>query len=373
MKIGILSMQRIINYGSFMQAFSLKKILEEMGHEVEFVDYRVAPNVIDRNNKKKQIKCCLKNLKRQYLNDRNFDALLHKDIPNRTVMRSCNRMLGITNNYHYCRKVDLLIIGSDEVFNCTQMGDNVGYALELFGKNERAKRVITYAASFGYTTIDTLEHYGIEQEISELLNKINAISVRDENSLSIIEKLCGFQPPIHADPVLIGGIEDIPWAKKSRDHYMIIYGYRYRFTIDECEAIMSFAKMRNLIVIALGEDQLLKDENIFCRPDEIIEYFRNADYVVTDTFHGTIFSVITHRKFLTVIRPTTDNGNGGNAEKLSSLMKQLDIENRLVITLDTIESDLIADIDYVHIDDIREQLRLSALGYLQNEIGKVTI
>ena len=215
MKIGILSMQRIVNYGSFMQAFSLKKILEHMGHKVEFVDYRVAPNIIERNNKKKQIKCFLKNLKRQYFNERHFDALLHKDIPNRAIMRSCNGLLGLTDNYHYCCKVDLLLIGSDEVFNCTQIGDNVGYALELFGKNARAKRVITYAASFGYTTVDMLEHYGIEQEISKLLNKIEAISVRDENSYEIIEKLCNVKPYMHADPVLIGGVENIPWVKNN--------------------------------------------------------------------------------------------------------------------------------------------------------------
>lgn len=366
MKIGILSMQRIVNYGSFMQAFSLKKILEEMGHEVEFVDYRVAPNVIDRNSKKKQLRCSLKNLKRQYLNNHHFDAFIHKNMPNRAIMRSCNRLLGLTDNYHYCSKVDLLIIGSDEVFNCTQMGDNVGYALELFGKNARAKRVILYAASFGYTTIDMLKQYGIEQEISELLSKIKAISVRDENSCEIIERLCNIKPYMHADPVLIGGIENMKWTKNRLDHYLVIYGYRYRFSKDECEAIMSFAKKRNLTVIALGEDQLLKDENIFCKPDEIIEYFRNADYVVTDTFHGTIFSVITHRKFLTVVRPTSENG--GNSEKLTSLMKQLNVEGRLVNNLNTIESNLIADIDYDKIDNIRIQLRQSALQYLRSEI-----
>lgn len=371
MKIGILSMQRIINYGSFMQAYSLKIILEHLGHEVVFVDYRIAPNVLEKKDKKKQIKYRLKNLKRQYLNNRYLDAFLHKDISNRAIMRSCNQLLGLTDNYHYCSKVDLLIIGSDEVFNCTQMGDNVGYALELFGKNARAKRVITYAASFGYTTIEMLEHYGIEQEIGNLLKKISAISVRDENSYAIIEKLCCIKPYIHADPVLVGGIENMSWSKNKLEHYLIIYGYRYRFSYEECETVLMFARKRGLTVIALGEDQLLKDENIFCRPDEIIEYFRNADYVVTDTFHGTIFSVITHRKFLTVRRPTTESG--GNSEKISSLVKQLHVENRLVDNLDTIELDLIADIDYGRIDELRERLRLSTLDYLQNQVGRVTI
>lgn len=373
MKIGILSMQRVVNYGSFMQALALKSILEEMGHEIQFVDFRIEPTVYERKKWKQKIRCKVKNVKRRFFNDRRLESILHSDQPNRMIMHSCNQILGITDNYHFSTKVDLLIIGSDEVFNCTQPNDNVGFALDLFGKRAKAKRVITYAASFGYTTLERLFELKIDQEIKGLLNNIDAISVRDENSRRIVASLCGFKPCIHADPVLIGGIENIPWkAIKaiSKNPYMIIYGYRNRFAKDECEDILRFAHKMGLKLIALGENQVLCDENIFCKPDEIVEYFRHAAYVVTDTFHGTIFSVITHRPFLIISRSTAEKADG-NSQKIGSLVKQLKIEGRLVTNFSNIEEKMKEEIDYVSIDHIRSLLRQEALNYLAQQIKAV--
>ena len=67
-------------------------------------------------------------------------------------------LLGITDEMNYNPTVDCLVIGSDEVFNCIQKNSNVGYSPELFGKNNHAKKLITYAASFGNTTLEKLEN-----------------------------------------------------------------------------------------------------------------------------------------------------------------------------------------------------------------------
>ena len=108
-------------------------------------------------------------------------------------------LLGIADEMNYNPTVDCLVIGSDEVFNCIQKNSNVGYSPELFGKNNHAKKLITYAASFGNTTLVKLEKYKKTDEVGALLNKFDAISVRDANSGAIVEQLTGKEIAIFPD------------------------------------------------------------------------------------------------------------------------------------------------------------------------------
>lgn len=137
---------------------------------------------------------------------------------------------------NYSPKLDVLVIGSDEVFNCVQNNTNVGFSSELFGVNnnaKKAKKVITYAASFGNTTVEKLKKYGVKDEVAGYLQKLDAISVRDANSGRIVKELTGKEPLYNLDPVLaydfIGKCSDIP-ANVPEDKYMILYGYDGRFS-----------------------------------------------------------------------------------------------------------------------------------------------
>ena len=377
MRIGIMTMHRVPNYGSFMQAFSLKTMIESFGYEVVFIDYTIKPDIEHKNNIKYNILCALKMIKKITLGTYPVTNLFYKLNQDQTkqhakfiydIYHSCDHMLGITSKFHVRTKVDTLVIGSDEVFNCLQSGFNVGYSLELFGKKHRAQRLISYAASFGNTTLERLNFYGVTEEIGRLLNKFDALSVRDKNSLSIVQSISDNMALIHMDPVLISGIENMHWRKIKKNYkYLIIYGYEYRFSKSECEKIVKFAHSHQLRVIALGEDQLICDEHICCRPDEIINYFRNAEYVISDTFHGTIFSVITHKKFLTIIR-SSNNGQYGNEEKISSLVESLNLRSRLVIEFDEIEAKIDQPIDYKSVDAIRKAEQIRSLSYLKENL-----
>ena len=368
-------MQRIPNYGSFMQALSLKYMIESLGHEVVFVDYNVQPDINHRNNAKAIInfkrKKIAKFIKGTYIGNSIYYSIKKKSryseiVEKQKVFSSCNYLLGITNKYHYRTKVDILVIGSDEVFNCTQSGYNVGYSLELFGKNNHAKKTITYAASFGNTTYSKLLKYGIANELSMLLSKIAKISVRDNNSQTIIKLLCGFDAERHLDPVLVGGIENYFGVLPHYSNYILLYGYMYRFSKEECEAIMDFAHINDKIVISIGEPQLKSDYYVCCRPDEVLGYFRKADLVITDTFHGTIFSVVTHKKFLTAIRESIID-NGGNKEKLESLLDDLHLLDRKIDNFNSLNK-IFDDINYTEIDKIREEGKIKAMAYLNSNL-----
>lgn len=356
MRIGIITMHRIPNYGSIMQALSLKRMMESLGHQVSFVDYRIQPEVGRRNDFREVLICWLKSRKR---------ALKSTNMNINEVWHTRNKLLEMSEKYVYRKKVDVLVIGSDEVFNCLQPGYNVGYSLDLFGKNSRAKKIITYAASFGNTTLFRLQQYGVDREIGALLSRMEAISVRDENSEEIVHNLCGRKPYFHLDPVLVGNLEKDEWRVPELQDYVVMYGYHNRFTLQECEQIMEFAHKKGKTVIALGEDQQLRDRHILCSPEEIFGYFKKADYVFTDTFHGTIFSVVTHKPFLTIVRP----GSRGNYEKLSSLAKTLGITDRFVESFVDVDNQMEQSIDFHQLDVLREEERNKAMKYLAENLS----
>ena len=158
--VGILSMQRIANYGSFLQAYGLKKILEELGCKVQFVDYHPGKTLMPVNEGSgfsRKIKKAVEAF--------GYKAPLREKIRfiryKKNYASNYYPYLGISEKMNYAPKVDLLVIGSDEVFNCVQNNTNVGFSPELFGKNNNAERLISYAASFGNTTIEKLEKYKV--------------------------------------------------------------------------------------------------------------------------------------------------------------------------------------------------------------------
>lgn len=150
---------------------------------------------------------------------------------------------------NYNPTVDCLVIGSDEVFNCIQKNSNVGYSLELFGKNNHAKKLITYAASFGNTTLEKLEKYKKANEVGALLKKFDAISVRDANSGTIVEQLTGKEPVYNLDPVLtydyMNCCDKIPQVQ-TNEKYLILYAYAGRISNDEADWIAAYISYLDL-------------------------------------------------------------------------------------------------------------------------------
>jgi hypothetical protein len=271
---------------------------------------------------------------------------------------------------NYNPELDCLVIGSDEVFNCIQMNSNVGYSLELFGKNNKAKKVITYAASFGNTTTKKLEQYKKKDEIADMLNKIDSISVRDTNSRTIVEQLIEETPEYHVDPVLaydyIGMSDKIPEIA-TNENYLILYAYSGRITDEEAEWIASYAKKKSLKVYAIGGIQKCADRFINCSPFEVLAYFMNAKEVITDTFHGSIFSIITHRKFTTLVRKSVGNSYG-NEEKLTDLLKCFRLKDRVTTDIRDVVKINSTYIAYNLVDIILDEERIRTREYLLRQL-----
>ena len=271
------------------------------------------------------------------------------------------QLIGVTNEFKYNTKVDTLVIGSDEVFNCLQTNKDVGYSIELFGYNNNANRLISYAASCGTTTISGLEKYKVKDEISECLKKFNAISVRDNNSGEVVKNLTGNEPNFNLDPVFIYDFNGLIPNKVDINNYIVVYAYSNRIGYKEGKVIREFAKKNNKKLVCIGSVQNCCDICIKANPFEMLAYIKNADYIITDTFHGSVFSIKFNKKFATIIR-------NSNKEKLSDLLNRFNLSNREVTDMNDLEEILTKEIDFKPVNEFLTKQITKAKEYLKENI-----
>ncbi len=379
LKVGIMSMQRIINYGSFLQSYSLKKNLEKMGADVCMVDYRVGKPLVFNNDQKIPKKASLfAKLKNKIENrlffprkiskktmDRYFQAEygIKKDFENNIMP-----MLGITDKMNYSPELDLLVIGSDEVFNCLQPNPAVGYSKELFGDGNNSKKLISYAASFGNTMKEGLIKHGIYDEVKEMLNKFDGVSVRDKNSLRLVEDMDCNDINKNVDPVFLYDYEEESNIEVPISDYIVVYAYSCRITREESAAIIRFAKKHNKKIICIEGFQCYLKNYVELNPFEVLAYFKKADYIITDTFHGSVFSIKYNRQFVSLVRGGTE-GAYGNSAKLVDLLETFGLKDRELTNLDDMEKKLTGSIDYDRVNTRIMEERQKSIDYLKKYMG----
>ena len=376
MKVGIISMQRVCNNGSFLQAYGLKKLIESLGHEVIFVDYQVGKPIIQSfADKKTYYKLKLRNsIIKLFLTCKWLRWVLpegYKQIirEREGYKKIIKQYLNITDKTNCHSLVDVIVIGSDEVFNCTQINPEVGFSPELFGANQKADKVITYAASFGNTTLQKLKDLGLTENIKQYLKELSSISVRDRNSESVVYNLLGSKPEVNLDPVLMYDFMPTIEDKKLRKDYIVVYAYRSRITAEEAAEIKAFAKQQGKKLISVSGQLDFCDEHIVVNPFECLNVYRHADYVITDTFHGTIFSIINRKKFVTLIRKSKGSSYG-NQEKLQDLLNRLGLQERSYsYDSDKLSERILSEIDYESVFKIINTERTHTMDYLKNQLG----
>lgn len=350
-------MQQVTNYGSFLQAFALKKLIENLGHSVEFINIcsgRQLPEY--RISKFHRIKLLLKRL-----------AVKHPIAQLKTIYRLHSRFdnefkpeLGVTqanDNYYY----NTIVIGSDEVFNVAQE-TWFGFSPQLFGANLNADRVISYAACFGATTFEKLASLGIVTEVKNALSNLSIISIRDKNSKTTIEKLGLSSPVMNVDPVIAYEFMKEIKLPDIKIEYLLIYTYPGRMNNkEEITAIRNFARDKNLKIISVANYFDWVDEVVTPHPFEVLGYFKSAKYVVTDTFHGAVMSMKYNKQFAVIVREMNNN-------KLSYLLEQFYLSERIIHNINTLSNIITKTIDYFPVNEKIVKERQLTVSYLQENI-----
>lgn len=350
-------MQVVKNYGSFLQAFSLKSNIEALGHQCEFVNIVPGEQLGDyKISKFHKIHLLAERLwgwdfMKRFKYIYQFQSRFSKEfLPELGVKK------GVTTEHF-----DAVVIGSDEVFNCAQK-TWFGFSKQLFGEGLNANKVITYAASFGATTVEKLDKLGIKDVVAGLLKKLDKISVRDANSVEVVKELTGGVPNKNVDPVLIYDYsKHMPSSVDLKD-YMIVYTYPGRITDkNEINAIRAYAKSKGVQLVSIGHYFPWCDKTIVPHPFEVLAYFKNATCIVTDTFHGSVFSIKFNKQFCTIVR-------GMNSNKLTHLLEQFGLSGRIANDVSKLPSIMETKIDYAPVNQKIKEERERSIAYLKENL-----
>lgn len=366
-KVEIISMQQVDNYGSVLQAYSLKKMIESLGFKVFFTDIEKG------ENEKLNLQCagrdmvrnaaCMNYKQRSY---RNFMARIRSKFVRMQMQKifSAFRNAAELNSSVLDIQYDDCVIGSDEVFNCLQKVE-WGFSPQLFGDVKNANNVITYAASCGFTKTEMLSEE-LKSVISEALGKFSAISVRDANTAQFIQSLSSKECVYNLDPVAVGDftmeLAQTNLNSKLPSRYCIVYAYSNRInSLEEIQAIKSYCQKRDLKIIAPFGEQEWIALNKPLTPFELLRAFQEAECIITDTFHGTLFGAKFGKRLAILIRESNQN-------KLGDLTKRLHIENHVVKDVSELEVVLDIDLDKEKIQELLEKEKKKSLDFLQQQL-----
>jgi hypothetical protein len=342
-KIGIITHHNVHNHGAQLQLNALKMVLESKGFNVVVLDYNKNYDFYsnDANSKYnisiKSIPFYIKYIFKYGIKRTMFN--IHKrKLLNISKKLICNN----TEFYTKSMNLDLVIVGSDEVFSI-----ETGLNPFFWGHGVPSKRIISYAASFGPTDMDFINSKNAYNFIKSGVAQFDKISVRDINSQNIISALSTTIPPIVVDPVLLYGYDKELSAsiskRKIKRPYILIYSYDNNMNDkDEIVKIISYARLHGLKLVSGGFFHSWCDYNINVDAFGVLELFKNADLVITDTFHGTIISLITKRNFAVKIR--------NNSNKLAYLLEQYDLLDRITDSFTDLDKVFSYEINYTLVD-----------------------
>lgn len=362
MRVGILSKHRVVNYGSFLQAFGLKQMIRKMGHRVRFIDLKPAQgkqvNFLYDEPQWKRI--ARRIVYRPSLKDYNVFYEARQEL----FIDWLFRLLGLPRRPDYRSDYDRVVIGSDEMFNCTEAGTYWGESMQLFGEGIEAEKIISYAASFGYTTMDRLERAGLTEQVGRLLSdNFAAVSVRDENSAQIVRTLTGREPVMSLDPVLVCDYSAWMPRRVKYKNYIAVYGYDHRIQeTGYIEQLKAFAKAHGKKLIGVGLWQDWCDENVLADPFHVLALIRDADYVFCETFHGAVFSIKFNKNFVCHVRQS-------NYNKLFSLLDRFGLTGRIVSPERTVAAVYGDTPDYTFANEMIARQREETIQYLEKNLA----
>lgn len=357
MKIGILTFHWAQNYGAVLQCYALKSKLEELGHQVYIID-RVP-----------QYQGILRDV---------YHRVSFKHFWSWWKFRHFNReyLIPKTRRYptmealalHFAsEKLDAVVVGSDQVWRWGMMGYN--YFLDFV--DAKTTRKYAYAASFG------LSHWtdnGLSTaQVARLLAEFSDISVRERSGVTLCKRIFGVEATQVIDPTLLYDadfyeerlLKDFP-RKKGIQVVSCILGKENQ---EQCKKISRWADEHGLSYIELYHTSCtfpdLIQSEVRClhlSVQEWLEHIRSAEYVVTNSFHCTVFSILFRKKFVVL-----DNYSGGT-DRIRTLLDALQMGDRFLPSmsgLNFLREKLDTGIDYPAVEERLRVCRKDSLAFLK--------
>lgn len=378
-KLGIITILKVNNYGAELQAYATQKVLQLMGYDAEIIDYLFYKN--PRHKRTQMSKPTARMSLRKHLQEllypivaqwkaRNYrelqrvrDAKFERFHDENTKQSVCydtiDKLKSAKLDY------DVLMTGSDQVWNPGIYSSLDPYLLR-FGDD--SLRRIAYAASFGVSQLpDDVRNY-----YREALMRYSAIGVREDNAVNLVKNLSGKDAKLVLDPTLL--LDKEQWMKVAKPveglpdkPYVLIYELSDIPFIKQ--VAMYIAEKTGLPIVRICKNASPEDKEeeilniINAGPAEFLYLFNKAGYVVTNSFHGTAFSINFGKQFYTVI----PLGKSNNSRQ-KSILKLMGCEERMLT-----EGGEMPAMEKLDTDRINEKLRVqrqNSMDFLKNAIDE---
>lgn len=377
MRIGILTLPLHTNYGGILQAYALQTVLERMGHEVVVFD---TPNRMPLPPLKNIPKCFLKRIVKKLLgrNQKIFYEYYQnkKVIP--VVSQNTQRFI---NSYIHRKEIrnfneldgetyDAIVVGSDQVwrpiyFDQGWRGQGIENAYLAFASKWNIKR-LSYAASFG---TDKQEYSDAQiLECRKLMQMFDAVSVRENSAVNQCRKYFNHSASHVLDPTLLLRVDDYIRLFKASNVDKSC-GTLLTYVLDSSEVMTKYirdiAQDKKLEPFNVNnpyeyDDSRPLQERIKPSVEKWLRGFYDAEFVITDSFHACVFSIIFHKQFVVV----------GNKERgmsrFESLLDMFGLKDRLVNIGDDIS--FLDEIDFTAVDKIYDTLKEESKSFLFNAL-----
>ena len=363
MKIGILTHYDVNNQGAQLQLYALYLFLKEHGHDPVVLTYRKNYDLKPDQERRNQITFrSIPYVVRTFLIKKGLGLTWHNM---RKYLINKKFRSQFFNYASYCLEpTDVVLVGADEVFSL-----EFGVNMMMFGHGVNTKALIAYAPSMGQTDMKQIEHFHFKALMASGLKCFYALSARDEHTRDAIRQLTQREVDLVCDPVLLYSFDlknvPLPGGLPKRD-YMVVYSYDSRFIDEEqITAIRAYAEKHHLAVVSPGTYHRWCDYNVVCNCLSWLKCIEQAKAIVTDTFHGTIASVITCCPMALCYSPRS------NANKMMDLIKRLGLQKRLLegMTAEHLEYLFSSEINWNEVGRLVEDFREESITYLLNGLS----
>ena len=380
MKIGILTQPLHSNYGGLLQCYALQKVLHRLGHDAWVIRRGFAlyekPNLWVKSIY--YLKQCV-----GVLLGRKFHVLV-----NFQHMQYCGHKTQIfkdkyispiseliTNSrqlskFHKSTKIDAYVVGSDQVWRPGYSPCITNYYLDFLGASENVKR-IAYAASFG---VDNWEYNTIQtKKCTKLIGLFDAVSVREKSGLNLLRDFLNYNAGVQVlDPTMLlekADYEAIAIAELEPKSS----GNLFYYILDKSPAKQQIISTVSLQTGLIPFTQMPKcggsrknlteriDDCVFPTVSAWLRAFMDAEMIITDSFHGCVFSIIFNKPFWVVGNPSR------GMARFHSLLEMFGLEDRL-ITSGNLPTDFFAPICWLDVNQKRYELQKYSLDFLMNAL-----
>lgn len=346
MKCGIVTVYNSENCGSYLQGYAMAKFLQKNGHEAVFIRQDFSDHSASRKN-------YLTKLTKTLLRGNITGAKLL--IKRRALFRQAiDQHLQVVED---AEGLDCCLLGSDVIWDVT--GGLFRNHHPFFWGTQFPTKVISYAASIGFSKKEDLEKMDF---IRSSLENMAAVSVRDEASQQLLQPYCDKEIRLVCDPTYLVGREDYDEIAKPTELNKLMFLYYYGdLPAADREALQAIAKAEGLKIVTFGSYNAWCDISLPYDPLLFLSIYDKADYIITNTFHGTVFSTIYEKRFAVV---------NNDKQKVLNVLKMCGLSDKMTKTAADYDAILHGTFDYEMARQNIARERKNSLAYLNKALGE---